>query len=219
MGLFGRAVNAVEHALSRDYRAAFRTHCHVLIQTGYECVRRENHSESDEDDITMRLVDEIGAFLRSDTCPRWGRRYCVRDQAPQSILATPARCRPKVDIEMESLSRGRPLYHFEAKRLRRNGNSAMAYLGREGLGCFLSARYGRGSTEGGMLGYVQSDSPAAWARGLSRVLTSGAEFQLVKGPQWSAVAIPGGPSDVFSTYHTRDGLPDITILHSFLDFR
>jgi hypothetical protein len=185
----------------------------------YDRISGEDHSQSVEDNITMRLVQEINAFLRNEKCPRWCRRYCVRDQVPQSISGTPARQRPQVDIEMESTAPRRPLYHFEAKRLRRNANAIKLYLGKDGLGCFLSGRYGTACVEGGMLGYVQDDSPDFWASAFSSSFESGTKLQLASEPQWLQEIIPDGPALTFNTHHTRTNLPNIRILHSFLDFR
>lgn len=218
MGIFGRVANATGQALSGDYGNAFRVQCHQLVRTGYDRISGEDHSLSVEDDISMRLVEEINSFLRSDECPRWGERYCVRDQAPQSASGVAARRRPRVDIEMESTERGRPSYHFEAKRLR-NNNSIGAYLGEDGLGCFLSGRYGASCGEGGMLGYVQCESPDYWAGVLSKALEDGTGFQLTDDAQWLPETIPDGPTLIRNTYHIRVNLPVIRILHSFLDFR
>lgn len=218
MGFLRQASRIIGEGFAKAHRDSFRRHCHILIQMGYECIRGEDHTASCEDDITMRLADAIRAYLSTGASPRWTIHYFVRDQIRQSSPATPARKRPQVDIEMESNNRGRPVYHFEAKRLRGTSACVDAYFGEDGLGCFLSGRYGADSSEGGMLGYIQHQSVDYWAQLLEQSLRESARLQLSRGHQWERQIIDDGPDHVFSTTHTRQGQGEIVICHSLLDF-
>ena len=94
---------------------------------------------------------------------------------------------------MESTeSHDRPVFHFEAKRLRQeDSHSVSEYVGAAGLGCFLAGMYARTSREGGMLGYVQSASPDDWAKAIASKLQRDPKekHQLTGDGSWTA--IPG----------------------------
>jgi hypothetical protein len=52
------------------------------------------------------------------------------------------------------------------------------YVGDEGMGCFISSKYAKDDPDAGMLGYVQQDTPEAWAARLCVKLgTDGVELQ------------------------------------------
>lgn len=215
---FLRQANAIVSAqISSLYLQPFRHHCHLLVQTGYERIQHENHKLSHEDDISKRIVSEIRSYLKSAEAPRWSRRYFVRDQISQSLPNTPARRRPRVDIEMESSAGHRPVFHFEAKRLNLKYSSVAAYFGSEGLGCFLQGRYGSDTNQGGMLGYVQKPTLVQWSTRLNAELNNSA-YQATAGHQWVPCSIQGGPPFNFLTMHSRQNRPDIEIYHVLLDF-
>jgi hypothetical protein len=163
---------AAESSDRGEYAGQFRLHCHQLIVFGYRRIRAEDHRESHEDVITQRLKEGICAAQDERVLPGWADRYYVTDQVPVSVPGRLGKDRPKIDLEMQS-AEARPcaIYHFEAKRLRRDDtHSVSEYLGKDGLRMFLTEQYGRCGDEGGMLGYVQSDSPADWAGKVGRRL-------------------------------------------------
>jgi hypothetical protein len=211
-------------AFDRDeYAGQFRRHCHQLIAFGYGAIRGEGHSESEEDFITQRLRQAIQTRQRDGALPRWADRYFVYDQLPVDVPGLGGKERPKIDIHFESTeSRLRPVYHFEAKRLRTaDTHSVSEYVGNDGLGMFLAELYGRAGNEGGMLGYVQSESPAHWAERISRKLHHDPQgnHQLTADGAWARVPLIAGFEHTYATRHARPTLRNITVYHTLLDFR
>ena len=205
-----------------EYVAQFRRHCHQLIAFGYDVIRGESHSESNEDFITQRLRQAIQTGQRDGVLPRWADRYFVHDQLPVDVPGLEGKERPKIDIHFESTeSRRRPVYHFEAKRLRTaDTHSVSEYVGKDGLGMFLAELYGRMGDEGGMLGYVQSESPTYWAEKISGKLQPDPQgnHQLTADGAWARVPLIAEFEHTYATRHTRPTLRNITIYHTLLDF-
>ena len=201
----------------------FRRHCHQLIAAGYERIRAEQHSESEEDLITQRLKEEVKAAQREGTLPRWADRYSITDQTPVSVPGRDPKARPKIDIEIESSeSRCRPVFHFEAKRLRKDDtHSVSEYLGPAGLGSFLAELYARSGSEGGMLGYVQSLSPEHWANAIQQKLAKAPKetCRLTENGAWAPTRLMPTLKHTYSTRHMRPKLGNITIHHTLLSFR
>ncbi len=210
-------------APDRDEHAAqFRRHCHQLIAFGYDAIRGESHSESKENFITQRLKQAIQTGQSDGVLPNWADHYFVQDQIQVDVPGLEVDERPKIDIHFESTeSRHRPTYHFEAKRLRTaRSDSVSEYVGKDGLGMFLTELYGRVGNEGGMLGYVQSESPATWADKIGNRLRldSPGNHQLTADGAWAGVPLIAGLDHTYSTRHTRPTLRNITIYHTLLDF-
>ena len=207
----------------REHVVQFRRHCHKLVAAGYKRIRAERHSESEEDFITQRLVEVIKAAQRERTLPKWADRYFITDQVPLSGPSRRGKDRLKIDIGIESsLWRIRPTFHLEAKRLRADdSHSLSAYVGRYGLGSFLAEWYGRSGDEGGMLGYVQSESPRYWAAAIERKLQRDPKekHRLTDDGAWIAIRVIPALEHTYSTQHNRPTLGRITIYHTLLDFR
>lgn len=206
----------------REYVAQFRRHCHRLIAAGYERIRGEDHRESREDFITQRLKEEVKAAQRERSLPKWADRYFITDQAPVAGPNRDAEERPKIDIEIESNQSRRPVFHFEAKRLRvDDSHSVSEYVGPSGVGSFLTELYARCGDEGGMLGYVQSKSPEHWAGTIERKLQRDPKkkHQLTADGDWTAIRLIPALKQTYSTRHNRPTLGNITIYHTLLDFR
>jgi len=214
------SLGAFDH---REHTARFRWHCHQLIATGYNRIRNERHSKSEEDHITQRLKEEIKAAQRKRFLPKWADRYFVTDQAPVSGSNRLGKDRPKIDLEIESTeSRHRPVFHFEAKRLRTDdSHSVSEYVGASGLGSFLAELYARRGNQGGMLGYVQSESPDYWARAIQHKFRRDPKKKrlLTDDGAWTAIHLIPALDHTFSTRHSRPTLGNITIYHTLLDFR
>jgi hypothetical protein len=206
-----------------EYATQFRRHCHQLIAFGYGAIRGENHSESEEDFITQRLRQAIETGRRDGVLPRWADRCFIHDQLLVDVPGRVGKDRPKIDIHFESTeSRSRPVYHFEAKRLRTSDtHSVSEYVGKDGLGMFLAELYGRIGNEGGMLGYVQSESPTPWAEKIGRKLRRDppGKHRLTAGGAWARVSLIPELEHTYTTRHTRPTLRNITIYHTLLDFR
>jgi hypothetical protein len=214
---------AIGAADSHEYVVRFRRHCHQLIAAGYGRIHGEDHCGSEEDFITQRLKETIRTAQRERTLPRWAVRYSITDQAPVGVPDRVGKERPKIDIEIESTeSRNRPVYHFEAKRLRiDDSHSVSEYLGPAGLGMFVAELYGRFGDEGGMLGYVQSESPEHWAEAIGgKVQREPREnHHLTDDGTWVETRLLPALKHTYVTRHTRQTLGKITIYHTLLDFR
>ncbi len=206
-----------------EYPAQFRRHCHQLIAFGYRAIRCEGHSESDEDLITQRLRQAIQTGQSDGVLPHWADRYFVYDQLPVDVPGYEGKNRPKIDIHVQSNeSPHRPLYHFEAKRLRTgNTHSVSEYVGKDGLDMFLAELYGRTGDEGGMLGYVQSESPTHWAEKIGNKLHPDppGNHRLIPEGGWSRVPLIAELEHTYVTRHARPSLRNITVYHTLLDFR
>ncbi len=207
----------------REYVVRFRRHCHQLIAVGYNRIRGEHHCQSREDFITQRLKEEVKAAQRERSLPKWAYRYFITDQAPVSGPNRNAEDRPKIDIEIESGEcRDRPVFHFEAKRLRLDdSHSVSEYVGPAGLGSFLAELYARSGDEGGMLGYVHSESPEVWAGAIERKLQRDPidKHRLTDDGAWTAIRLIPALEHTYSTRHNRPTLGNITIYHTLLNFR
>ena len=175
-----------------EYAAQFRRHCHQLIAFGYRAIRGESHNESEENFITQRLKQAIQTEQRDGVLPEWADHYFVHDQIHVDVPGLEVNERPIIDIHFESTeSRRRPVYHFEAKRLRTaDTHSVSEYVGEDGLGMFLAELYGRTGDEGGMLGYVQSESPTYWVEKISDKLQPDppGNHQLTADGAWARVS-------------------------------
>jgi hypothetical protein len=206
-----------------EYVVQFRRHCHQLIAIGYGRINGEDHSSSDEDFITQRLKETLQSAQREGTLPRWADQYFVIDQAPVSVPERVGKERPKIDIAIESTeSRNRPVYHFEAKRLRTDdSHSVSEYLGPAGLGMFLAELYGRPGDEGGMLGYVQSESPEHWAKAVEGKFQRDSKdtHRLTDDGMWTATRVVPMLKYTYATRHSRPELGNLTVYHTLLDFR
>jgi hypothetical protein len=113
----------------------------------------------------------------------------------------------------------RPEYIFEAKRLKKNGFGAGKYLGRDGLGCFLTGKYAARYDEAAMLGYIQNDSPTDWQTEIQKKINQKKSLlHLISLPQ-NVEIISDFPNE-WMTIHRREIIGrSISIFHILLDFR
>jgi hypothetical protein len=166
------------------YRASFVRQVHHLLAAGYRQLFPPTLAAKEEPAITGLLVAAMRRWIDSPEAPRWVGRYAVHDDPPIDLGQAEGGRRPRVDVEIESTSRRpHPRFQFEAKRLRSDDPKCVTeYLGRDGLGCFTSSRYGAGHRDAGMLGYVQSGAPSEWAEAIHRRLSSaGGSYRLAPG--------------------------------------
>ena len=91
---------------------------------------------------------------------------------------------------------------------------------KDGLGMFLVEQYGRMGDEGGMLGYVQSESPTYWAEKIGSKLQPDppGNHRLTADGAWARVPLIAELEHTYATRHTRPTLRNITIYHTLLDF-
>ena len=145
--------------------AKLRRHAHQLLARGYLRLNAAEFGSSKEPDITGRLCQAVDEFMAATDAPSWVTRYALRDDPKLNVRGLEGESRPRIDIEIERVQRGRrPLFRFEAKRLgpKHSLTSSKGYLGSEGIGAFLSNYYELTHPEAGMLGYIQSDNIAHW---------------------------------------------------------
>ena len=190
-------------ALFQTYAKQLRAHAHRLIAEGYARMDKAAFASEQEPAITGELVRQMRAYLESGAgVPAWVRHYSIHDDPPLNVDGRLGKARPRVDIEFERVAYGpRPRLRFEAKRLNStNGHTVSVYLGRDGLGCFLSGRYPATHGEAGMLGYVQSEDETAWSERIAEALRR-------NGPRYAVVAPPLAPESVCT------GLPQAFVSH------
>jgi hypothetical protein len=206
-------------ALHAAYAAALREHAVMLIWMGHQRLSFASLSSSEEDDITGELVRAIKEEVCSDSsAPEWVDHYEVHEQTRQSTTdGKRGKRRPMMDIEIECHRRGpRPKLGFEAKRLG-HGHTAKKYLGDEGMTAFLTNYYPTTHGEAGMIGYVQQDSTASWAKAIF-------EEVLSKKPTYCVVSDAISPicrdsaAEGFLTEHTDQNRCSLKVLHVFLPF-
>ncbi len=210
--------------LFQAYAAAMRGHALQLIAEGYACMDHTRFADAHEPAITGELVARMREFLESGgDGPAWREYYSIHDDPPLNVDGRLGKARSRVDIEFECVSRGggkRPRLRFEAKRLNTvTGHTIAAYLGTDGLGCFLSGKYPMTHAEAGMLGYVQSEDEPTWAGRISSALEHSADRYGSVGPAFCGRHSPGKPPYTYVSHHDTRAAPQITILHVLLRFR
>jgi hypothetical protein len=220
--LIGGARNA-RRGRSRNapaFRQVFIRHVHELLQYGYARLTPSTHAKEDETAITGHLVGSMNDVIDDRRSPKWVRFYAVHEDPPVRHAKKTGKRRKRVDIRFDSTERiPRTRFYFEAKRLGK-GNAVGAYLGRDGLGCFLSEEYGAGEPDGGMIGYVQSHDAVHWASKLAKKLPAGNTVYAVRADgQWATIKLRKLPGDTYTTIHTRQKTKTkIKIYHSLLVF-
>jgi hypothetical protein len=203
------------------YQEAFVKKCHTLIALGHARLDAPSLRSAQEPAITGELVKGIKEVLQGDDAPRWMAHFYVADDPPQNAPGRLGKSRRRVDIEFERGGhRGvRPRLHFEAKRLY-NNSSVSAYLGEEGLGLFVAGEYGATQHVGGMIGYVQQDTPAAWVGRIREALIADparCRFRLLPGLIPALLDASLEMSQLSHHDRATIGRP-IAIYHSFLRF-
>jgi hypothetical protein len=167
---FRRSVRAA--AGSSLYQLAFIQNCHRWIVAGYQRLDKRSLSAAPEPAITGELVRAMKDARLQRSAPTWMIRMYVADDPPVNAPGRLGKQRRRVDIEFERSERGFTAhFHCEAKRLYRS-DSVSEYLGKEGLGMFLTGEYARDENVGGMLGYVQREAAADWMARLKSALTN-----------------------------------------------
>jgi hypothetical protein len=200
------------------YLQTFVKHVHKLIFAGYQRIAPRTRKKTKEEKITELLVEAINTVIGENGSPKWMERYHATDNRPVSSPGRDDKSRPRVDIEFILCKGVRPLFHFECKRLGKQ-HFVRDYLGKEGLGCFLTEQYARGCDEGGMLGYVQSEDCSAWAKKIEATLSAGANgYCLVPSSKWESYTIIDEIPECYRTQHIRPSIGRISIYHSLLLF-
>jgi hypothetical protein len=189
---------------------------HQLLKLGYDSLNPAEFAAAREETITGGLTAAMKTVLRSRTAPDWTADLTVGEEVYVEDGIRRGKRRLRIDIEFEQVRRGpRPIFQFEAKRLR-SAASLRAYVGRDGLGCFLDGRYAREQDIADMLGYIQSGTVEQRTAQLAGKLDSH-RGTLATGRWQPRPCAPRLPT--YQTRHRRTArLGPITILHSLLVF-
>lgn len=210
----------LEEAYVDEYWSTYRQHLHTLLAWGYADSRNRVRAKHDEPAITGFIAEAIQDRLDSPDSPLWCNQISIKDDHPIPGGGRTGRKRWRPDLIFESVERRpRPQYHFEAKRLRKQ-QSIHAYLGEDGLQCFLSGRYAHESDEAGMLGYVQCDSISTWVKRLQLAIDQDHHDKnvfLLLPPQCSIQVVDAFPQEWLSK-HDRFTGKSISIHHLLLDY-
>jgi len=107
----------------------------------------------------------------------------------------------------------------EAKRLYCPA-SLGEYLGKDGLQRILNGDYAADHPDAGMLGYLQSETPAAWAKRLgSRLGQVGGEYAVREGGGFRQVPVSRRLSHTYRSRHDRSSVGSpVDIYHTLLTF-
>jgi hypothetical protein len=205
----------------KEYQKAFRKYVFKLLKMGYDRLDAASLKNSEEEDITGEIVREINEILDDRGSPSWVRFFTVHEELRINEAGRRGKRRKRVDIEFEWVCHcPRPHYPFEAKRLCINTHPISEYVGPSGLGEFLSGNYAQDRIEAGMIGYIQSDTPEAWAAKAQKKFEKEPEIiQICSDGNWTNIKIISELGHCFrSKHHRSTEKRPITLYHVFLIF-
>lgn len=203
------------------YAIALRYHAHELVALGYQQMNCSTYANWDEPAITGELVRVMRELIESDKAPYWAVYYAIGDDPPLNVAGKHGKFRPRVDIEFERTGvRGlRPRLRFEAKRLGITaGHTVPAYLGADGMGCFISGKYPLTHNEAGMLAYVQSGNEKGWSDQIEDALKTKVAKYRTASPPYCQQNICSLKHTYVSHHFTSSPKSVIVIHHLFLRF-
>jgi hypothetical protein len=204
-----------------------RVHC--LLQAGYATMTARDLARyhlRNEPDITAGLVIRIQQLIDERAVPGITRAWSVVDNWPENkshlplSKQPPAKKRKLPDLKFRYGGQTQALYfRFEAKKLAGTGDYADLISHKDGLGRFLRKVYGREDQAGGLLGYVQTESPEIHADRVRTALAKDPKkYRVSANGKWTAAIWKSGPKCSFRTVHSRERAPFIVIFYSFLHF-
>lgn len=201
----------------RTYWSAFSRDAHQLVALGYFGALSLIGPDQEEPEITGLIVDCIRRELNVTTCKRY-ERYSLHEESPFAGEDRLGTARRRLDVFVESHSiQPRPRYIFEAKRLRKRSHGIGKYVGDEGVGRFVSNKYGAEWPVAAMIGYVQSDVPVVWQAQLDAAFKSDSEERFAIEKNLSKVCVITLLPDEWSSEHRRKDNGAITIFHILLN--
>lgn len=211
-----------------DYLVVLREDAHQLLAWGYVDVRLRLSVARDEYDMTGLMADAIARRIDDPQTPERFTVYSVHNERPISPDQELGKHRPRLDMQIERCAmRPKRYFTFEAKRLRDDAISSVAdslrdYLGDNGVGRFVTARYATESTEAAMLGCMQAHDARFWFEQVREVLLQDEApgrdvFCLTQQFHWERV-IPDIPDEAVSS-HRRPASDPIQLFHIFIDCR
>lgn len=199
---------------------------HELLQAGYEALDATACNLWAEPEISGELAWEIEELLCTRRRP-WMRYWTAVDNWPENepdqrgSKKRLGKRRRLPDIKLKYSGQRETLYfRFEAKKLAGTGDYADLISHKDGLGRFLRRVYGRQDDAGGLLGYVQTESPEIHALRVRNALeTNPKKYRVTPGGDWTATTWKDGPKCSFRAVHSRERASVIVIFYSFLPFR
>lgn len=173
------------------YLAVLREDAHLLLAWGYEDARSKFPDARDEYDLTGLLAEAMNARITHPGTSDRFLMYSVHNERPISPRSQRGKDRPKLDIQIERCGiRPRPVYTFEAKRLRDDekascSDSLADYLGQQGVQRFVAGKYAAESAEAAMLGLIQAHTPEFWLQRVEQafqddILSGGHRFRILE---------------------------------------
>jgi hypothetical protein len=203
----------------------FFERAHELLQTGYEALDARACNVWAEPEISGELAWRIEELLYERREP-WMRYWTAVDNWPENEPERPAsnrrlgKRRRLPDIKLKYAGQRETLYfRFEAKKLAGTGDYTDLISHTDGLGRFLRRVYGRDDEAGGLLGYVQTESPEIHAERVRKELvTEPKKYRVSANGGWTAVTWKNGPKCSFRAVHSRERGSVIVIFYSFLHF-
>lgn len=205
-----------------------RVHC--LLQAGYTTMKPQELAQfnfKNEPDITGALAMRIQQLIDDRAVPSISRAWTVVDNWPENKAylplskQPPAKRRKLPDLKFRYGGQRHVLYfRFEAKKLAGTGDYADLVSHEDGLGRFLRRVYGREDIAGGLLGYVQTESPEIHAERVRiAFVTDPKKYRVIAKGVWTATSWKNGPKCSFRVVHSRTGGSVIVIFYTFLPFR
>ena len=207
----------IDASRSIAYTQVFLQHVHLLVWHGYAQLDRSILATLHEPAISGLICEAIEKHLDDPMSPPWVADYEIHDDPPVHDEVRKGKNRRRVDIKLASRrTRPRTRFSFEAKCLNKNAKVG-DYLGKEGLGQFISGSYATEDTYAGMLAYVQTDDCDLWCERIEKSLNA-KKHRICSGGHWQIRQIIPALRFTYQTSHSRlKKLPDICVLHSILD--
>jgi len=218
MAITSQIPSTKQSANQMHFSDSFINKSFTILQLGYKRMNAPAFSTRDEEDITGELTAEMNSALQETDSPRWCNQFFVHEEVRINQQGKYGKRRKRVDIEIETSNvRPRPRLRFEAKRLR-TGADTKAYLGSDGMGCFLNGSYASGDPVVGMLGYVQQSDVLTHVNSIESLLKEQAEtYSFDDSAGWKSDQIIES-LETFRSTHGRVNLANVDVIHTFLIF-
>jgi len=204
-------------AKAEAYRQSFITHVHLLIAMGFSRLDKSQLATMHEPAITGLIHESVETIFDDTNSPAWVDDYEIHDDPPIHDSVRTGKERRRVDIKLASRrTRPRCRFCFEAKSLNKSAGVS-AYLGKDGLGQFITGAYSADQTAGGMLAYIQTESCNGWSAKVAAKIEI-AKHRIGQGGEWLQATIDANLHNTYQTIHKRPKkLKNIQIIHTFLD--
>jgi hypothetical protein len=201
-----------------SYDFGLRRDAHQLLAWGYQDALPHIQGNLMEEEITGQIVEAIEKRFDDPATPERFDRYSIDEEKPIAVEGRKGKTRRRLDLVVVSgLSRPRPKYIFEAKRLRKNGYPIGRYVGEDGLQCFVKGVYASKYPEAAMVGYIQSDTVSYWEAELNRSFDSDLHNNLHVKQLLQKAQIQSSIPDIWFSEHEREESSSIIVYHIFLN--